>query len=420
MESTESIRYRRSLKRKNYSAHTIKNYLNILAHFTGWLTVPLQDTTRKEIGSYVDHLLRKRLSPKTITCHLQTIRLFFDYLINEEEMAMANPVTKVSIRLPRPLPRHLKDDQVGKFLAVITDPRDRAMFMLMLRCGLRVEEVSRLTVDAVELSRSRLFVANGKGGKDRVVYLSKDARSSLEAYLKKRSSKIRGLFLVQKGPMKGKPISVRGIQKRIEYYAHLSGVSVSCHSLRHTMATQLLNADADLSTIQDLLGHTHITTTQRYCQVSNLKVQRDYYNAIELVMQRSQEGDGFASKGRQPERSNVMVLRTEKEGSQATENPRARPEEKKGPLETAGASSLQVLADSHPVKYEPVEITQPAASAPSARKPAAGLRSEVIRRRLLRQMYGTYRPPRAPLRKRPGLPLYRSGLWQKELRRRRD
>jgi site-specific recombinase XerD len=110
MESTESIRYRRSLKRKNYSAHTIKNYLNILAHFRGWLTVPLQDTTRKEIGSYVDHLLRKRLSPKTITCHLQTIRLFFDYLINEEEMAMANPVTKVSIRLPRPLPRHLKDD----------------------------------------------------------------------------------------------------------------------------------------------------------------------------------------------------------------------------------------------------------------------------------------------------------------------
>ena len=419
MESTESIRYRRSLKRKNYSAHTIKNYLNILAHFTGWLTVPLQDTTRKEIGSYIDYLLRKRLSPKTITCHLQTIRLFFDYLINEEEMERANPVTKVSIRLPRPLPRHLKDDQVGTFLAVITDPRDKAMFMVMLRCGLRVEEVSHLTVDAVELSRSRLFVANGKGGKDRVVYLSKDARSSLEAYLKIRSSKARGVFLVQKGPMTGKPISVRGIQKRIEYYAHVSGVSVSCHSLRHTMATQLLNADADLSTIQDLLGHGHITTTQRYCQVSNLKVQRDYYHAIELVMQRSQEGDGFASRGRQPERSNVRVLRTEKEGSQGAENPRARPEEKKGPLETAGASSLQVLADSHPVKYEPVEITQPAASAPS-RRDVTGLQREAMRRRLVRQMYGTYRPPRTTLRKRLDHPLYRSGLWQKELRRRQD
>ena len=179
----------------------------------------LHEVTRKEIGSYVDYLLRKRRSPKTITCHLQTIRLFFDYLINDEGAAIVNPVTKVSIRLPKPLPRHLKDDQVGKFLTVITDVRDMAMFMVMLRCGLRVEEVSRLTMDVVELSRWRLFVARGKGAKDRVVYLSEDARSSLEAYLKTRTSKLRSFFLVGKGRMKGTPISVRGIQKRIEYYA---------------------------------------------------------------------------------------------------------------------------------------------------------------------------------------------------------
>lgn len=281
-------KYRRYLKRRNFSSHTLKAYMNILSQLTDWLTVPFADVTRKEIGSYIDHLMGRRLSPKTITCHLQTIRLFFDYLIAEEDLVMANPITKVSIRLPKPLPRHLKDDQVAKFLAVITDLRDRAIFILMLRCGLRVEEVSRLTLDAIELSRNRLFVANGKGRKDRVVYLSKDARSSLETYLKRRSSKTKHIFLVQKGPLTGTPLSVRGIQKRIEYYARQSKVKVSCHSLRHTMATQLLNADADLSTIQDLLGHTHITTTQRYCKVSNLKVQRDYYNAIEIVMQRGQ------------------------------------------------------------------------------------------------------------------------------------
>jgi site-specific recombinase XerD len=282
-------RFRRSLKRKNCSAHTVKTYMNILAHFTRWLTIPLTEVTRKEMGAYVDHLLTKRLSPKTITCHLQTIRLFFDYCINDEEMALVNPVAKISIRLPRPLPRNLKDDQVGKFFTVITDLRDRALFMLMLRCGLRVEEVAHLTMDTMELARSRLFIAQGKGGKDRVVYVSKDAKDALEAYLAKRSSKARSVFLVQKGPLTGKPLSVRGIQKRIEYYARESGVAVSCHCLRHTMATQLLNADADLSSIQDLLGHAHVTTTQRYCRVSNLKVQRDYYNAIERVMQRSQE-----------------------------------------------------------------------------------------------------------------------------------
>jgi len=288
METTELIRYRRTLKRKNYSAHTVKSYVNILDQFIRWLTVPLSEVTRKEIGAYVDHLLRKRRTPKTITCHLQTIRLFFDYLINEEGRSMINPVSRISLRLPKPLPRHLKDDQVPRLFGVITDLRDRAMFMLMLRCGLRVEEVAHLCMDAVEYRRRQIFVSHGKGGKDRVVYMSEDARSALLAYLARRSSKAKGLFLVQKGPMRGNPISVRGIQKRIEYYARKSRLNVSCHRLRHTMATQLLNADADLATIQDLLGHGQITTTQRYCRVANLKVQRDYYKAMEVVLQRTQ------------------------------------------------------------------------------------------------------------------------------------
>ena len=288
METTELIRYRRALKRKNYSAHTVKSYMSILEHFIRGLTVPLLEVTRQEIGLYVDDLIRKRRRPKTMTCHLQTIRLFFDYLINEEGKSMLNPITRISLRLPQPLPRHMKDDQVKSLFAVIKDLRDRAMFMLMLRCGLRVQEVAQLTVDALEYQRRQIFIFKGKGGKDRVVYMSEDARLALSAYLEKRSSKAKGLFLVQKGPMKGKPLSVRGIQKRIEYYARKSNLNVSCHRLRHTMATQLLNADADLATIQDLLGHGQITTTQRYCRVANLKVQRDYYKAMEVVLQRTQ------------------------------------------------------------------------------------------------------------------------------------
>jgi site-specific recombinase XerD len=288
METTELIRYRRALKRKNYSAHTVKSYMNILDHFGRWAPVPLSKVTYKEIGVYVDHLLRKRRRPKTITCHLQTIRLFFDYLIHEEGIPLMNPVTRISLRLPKPLPRHLKDNQVTGLLAVITDLRDRAMFMLMLRCGLRVQEVADLTADAVDYQRRQIFVSKGKGGKDRIVYMSEDARSALWAYLSKRSAKGKRLFLVQKGPMRGQPLSVRGIQKRMESYARKSKLNVSCHRLRHTMATQLLNADADLATIQDLLGHEQITTTQRYCWVANLKVQRDYYKAMEIVLQRTQ------------------------------------------------------------------------------------------------------------------------------------
>jgi site-specific recombinase XerD len=230
---------------------------------------------------------------------LQDLTLLpFDYLINEEGISMVNPVTRISLRLPKPLPRHLKDDQVTRLFGVITSLRDRAMFMLMLRCGLRVQEVVHLSVDAVEYQRRQIFVSNGKGGKDRVVYMSEDARFALLAYLEKRSSKAKGLFLVQKGPMRGKPLSVRGIQKRIEYYARKSSLNVSCHRLRHTMATQLLNADADLATVQDLLGHGQITTTQLYCRVANLKVQRDYYKAMELVLQRTQAREENEDEGK--------------------------------------------------------------------------------------------------------------------------
>ncbi len=99
-------------------------------------------------------------------------------------------------------------------------------------------------------------------------------------------SRIKEVFLVDKGRCRGKAISVRGIQKRLEHYARQARLKVSCHQLGHTMATQLLNADAALVTIQDLLGHTRIKTTQRYCRVSNLKVQRDYHQAMAVVLQR--------------------------------------------------------------------------------------------------------------------------------------
>jgi site-specific recombinase XerD len=269
----------------------VKNYLNNLKHFVLWVDVPIEEVTHKKISDYIDRLLEKRLRPKTINCHLQNIRGFYDYLSHEEEeeIGLANPVKKGhSLRLPKPLPTHLREEEIDTFFDVIKSPRDYAIFIVMLRCGLRVEEVSNLTLGSLDLKRRRIYVFNGKGGKDRVVFISDDAYHALVNYLRVRpTTRVKQVFLVEKGTYKGKGISVRGIQKRMEYYAGKSKVKVSCHHLRHTMATQLLNAEAKVVTIQELLGHNWITTTERYCTVSNLKVMRDYFKAMEVVLQGS-------------------------------------------------------------------------------------------------------------------------------------
>ena len=148
------------------------------------------------------------------------------------------------------------------------------MFLLMLRSGLRVEEVAHLTVDAVEYRKRQVFVASGKGAKDRVVYLSDDARAALEAYPAETIVEGEKAVPRPEGTADGRRRSPCAASRRgSSTMRERAGLHVSCHRLRHTFATQLLNADADLATIQDLLGHEHITTTQRYCRVANLKVQ---------------------------------------------------------------------------------------------------------------------------------------------------
>jgi len=290
MAITDSIiRYRRFLKRKNVSPNTVKNYLHGLKHFVLWLDVPIETVTYRKIAAYMDDLISQRLKPKTINCYLNSVCQFYHYLSDEEGIQIVNPVKKPNImKLPRGLPKHLKDEQIELLFQSMKGPRDRAMFMLMLRCGLRVEEVAHLAIGDIDLKRRMLLVQDGKGAKDRIVYISNDALRALLEYLRVRpANKVKKVFLVEKGLLAGQALSIRAIQKRMEYYAHKTNLRISCHHLRHTMATQMLNADADLSTIQDLLGHNSIRTTQRYCRVSNLKVQRDYYKAMEVIMQRT-------------------------------------------------------------------------------------------------------------------------------------
>jgi site-specific recombinase XerD len=257
-----------------------------LKHFLVWLPVPVETITPVYVKRYLDMLLEQRMAPKTINERLVVIRSFYHYLRDEEGREIDNPAARgMALRLSKPLPRYAREGELDTFFKVISKKRDRALFMIMLRCGLRVREVANLTVDVIDYQNNQIMVRNGKGGKDRTTYISNDAADALATYLFVRPpTRERKIFLVEKGVYKGKPLSVRGIQSRIEYYSKKSGISITCHQLRHTMATQLLNAGADIVTIQELLGHSKIELTMRYSKLSNMKAQSDYYQAMEKIM----------------------------------------------------------------------------------------------------------------------------------------
>ncbi len=243
MAITDSIiRYRRFLKRRNVSPNTVKNYLSGLKHFVIWLDVPIEEVIYRKIGDYMDSLLSKRLKPKTVNCYLNSVCQFYHYLCDEEEIQIVNPVKKPNImKLPRGLPRHLREEQIEILFRNIKGHRDKGMFTLMLRCGLRVEEVAHLSLSDIDLKRRMLLIQDGKGAKDRIVYLSNDALTALLEYLRVRpANKVKKVFLVEKGTLTGQPLSIRGIQKRIEYYARKTGLKISCHSLRHNAEFRIM------------------------------------------------------------------------------------------------------------------------------------------------------------------------------------
>ena len=264
MDLTNSIiDYGRHIERRNFSPNTIINYLSSIKQFVLWIDMPVETAAYRDISAYIDHMLSEGMSPQTINSNLFRIRGFYDYLHYDKGLEIENPVRRgIGLRLPKPLPLYLRDVDVDKFFSVIKKPRDRAMFKITLRCGLRVQETADLTMDAIDTKTRHLVVYRGKGGKGRVVYLSNDAKEALSRYLKRRSGS----------------------------RAKKSGVKISCHRLRHTMATQMVNVDANLVTIQSLLGHSNITTTERYSKIHNSKRKRDYFRAMEeITKKRTQE-----------------------------------------------------------------------------------------------------------------------------------
>jgi site-specific recombinase XerD len=218
---------------------------------------------------------------------LYALKHLFDFLI-EHQILNVNPVKPSHIlRRGRTLPKALSQEQIEQLFAHIHVAMDRTLFLLMLRCGLRVSEVVQLKVSDIDWPQQALRIEQGKGRKDRRVYLSADAVASLRECVQRRPSGVPGdaVFWNQKRP--SRPLSVKAIQKKMARYANAAGIMVSCHSLRHTFASNLLEQGAEIVSIRELLGHASISSSERYAKLSNQHVKQEYFRTMKRVLQRS-------------------------------------------------------------------------------------------------------------------------------------
>lgn len=161
---------------------------------------------------------------------------------------------------------------------------DRALFLLMLRCGLRVSEVAKLKVSDIDWDQRMIFIDQGKGRKDRWLYLSQDAFAALEECRQQRPAKVPGDYFFWNQKRSNRPLSIKAIQKKIERYAKAAEIKASCHCLRHTFASNLLEEGAAVVSIKEFLGHSSITASERYARLSNQRLKQTYLHTIKKVI----------------------------------------------------------------------------------------------------------------------------------------
>ena len=256
-------RFREYLQRRNYSAHTLDSYLLDLQLFFADRESSLAKITFREVDRFIDSQHYKGLAPATINRRLQALKHLFDYLI-DQQVIRANPVKPSHVlRRRRCLPKGLTKTQVEALFAQIHRPMDRALFLLMLRCGLRVSEVAQLKLHDIDWSQQAVRIDHGKGRKDRQVYLSADAVASLRECLQQRPSGVpeEAVFGNQKRPTR--TLSVKAIQKKMARYTKAAGIVASCPSVRHPFASNVLEQGAESVSIRALLGQASITSSER-------------------------------------------------------------------------------------------------------------------------------------------------------------
>ncbi|MBK6796840.1 MAG: tyrosine recombinase XerC [Acidobacteria bacterium] len=283
---------------RNASAHTLRNYESDLQQFYDHLApadknlqrrkVNIRDIDHLTVREYMSVLYEKKKKKSSIHRKIAALRTFFRFLCREGVLEV-NPAKLVSSpRVERKLPNHLTIEQMVKFIETpetdtVLGVRDRSILELLYASGLRVSELVGLNLSDIDFNNQTVRV-KGKGRKVRIVPFGIHAKKAIQDYLG-----VRGELLLEAEPGKADPLAVfmnyqgtrittRSVGRMIDKYAKIcSDVHhISPHSLRHSFATHLLDAGADLRTIQELLGHARLSTTQQYTHVSMDKLMEVY------------------------------------------------------------------------------------------------------------------------------------------------
>jgi integrase/recombinase XerD len=271
---------------KGLAANSLKSYASDLRHFGHHLadqSLELERVERSHLTRYFQSLRNAGLSARSVARALAAIRGMFRFLVSERHMK-SDPTENVeNPRLWTTLPKSLQSEEVEAILAApdtstTAGLRDKAMLELLYATGLRVSELIRLTLDDLVLDAGFLR-AIGKGSKERVVPFGEEAREALLAYVERARPELdrfgdRTLFL----SARGRGFSRQSIWLKIVRYAREAGIraAISPHMLRHSFATHLLENGADLRSVQMMLGHADISTTQIYTHISRARLQKLY------------------------------------------------------------------------------------------------------------------------------------------------
>jgi len=270
-------------RRRNTHSRTWRDYGYDLKQFAVIVGDQKPDSvTIQDVDKFVIQQASDGYKPATINRRLAAISSFYAFLSDEDPM-LACPVLphRHTLRAPQRLPRPVKEPELEKFFAEIESIRDRAMFILMLRCGLRISEVTLLKLTDLFLNEEHpRIVVSGKGGKERSVYLSPQAERTLKAYLRERPQATCNYVFLS---YQNKGMSTTAVHKRLMRYRSSSGVYLTAHRLRHTFANDLVSADVPVTSIQKLLGHTWLETTQSYVSANDKQVKDDYYKACQKL-----------------------------------------------------------------------------------------------------------------------------------------